>query len=650
MIYRISQCNLSRWRSFFHACRTAVRTEAGLSTAEFLLPPLVLDRICFGSPQDRLDIRSEIIQVLSFSEGERPKMDQTQRQRAVNLVFSVFDTLKIWAEGFRERSKAPRVASRRSRSEGNGQDMGDPASRVSWSPDETVEKIEDFFPSIPLDLQARAAATVGMNARALLLLEMEARARTVEEIFEWTTERQNRESTFKSYRFGFTRFAVPTESHVDVNLMKNIFATLGDSDALSGIGAGISSSTILTNIKDSIRQNEASGKFEAALQGYERAFQIKGEERNPQLLDGLLQCLLELGRFDTVLSRAASVVQPNEREIRSSVGVAASLGVEAAWRLGRWETLEQLLSQKDGKEPSSQNVVDAYRVCTGRALLSLERKDSPLFVRSLKEARDALMRRLSTVARESYSRSYPELVGLHCLREIENAHEHSFDASLSLSEVVESGGADNWAWQGRLNLTSPAGASEGLARRIALTRIRKDPVLEGSLLLNSGKRARKRGLHALAENLFSQAQLCFSTIPALGQEHISRLGSLVNDVTIQVAKLRHELGDSNTALKLLGVDSMQQVIDEMLQKAENTKALIDLAVSYEKQLVVGISGEPDRDLSHRFAKRLLRLTRWMVEGGLKGGGEIIGRFKIIHKLSSKWEKGKNWAELVISVP
>ena len=93
----------SRWHELFHACRTAVRTHAGLNVAEFILPILILDRLCFGNDMDEEIIRREIIDVLNFQSSTEVLMHHTERQKAVNVVFTVIDTLRNWAEGETER-------------------------------------------------------------------------------------------------------------------------------------------------------------------------------------------------------------------------------------------------------------------------------------------------------------------------------------------------------------------------------------------------------------------------------------------------------------------------------------------------------------------------------------------------------------------
>lgn len=52
MVHRAHDTRNNEWTEFFYACRTSLRTEAGLDVAEFLLPLLVLDRLCFGNGQD----------------------------------------------------------------------------------------------------------------------------------------------------------------------------------------------------------------------------------------------------------------------------------------------------------------------------------------------------------------------------------------------------------------------------------------------------------------------------------------------------------------------------------------------------------------------------------------------------------------------
>jgi hypothetical protein len=629
MIYSAYDSPLSPWRTFFYNCRQAVRSEVGLKAAEFLFPILILDRLCFGSSSEENLIRQEFLHVLNFDWNPTPgSMNQTDRQKAVNAFFSVMDTLTYWAEtGTEVRHKSSRASLSRQTKRKSGR--GDPelSAEASWPADETISRIDEVLSTIPLDKQAHAAARVGMHARALRLLEFAGRKETG---------------------------SGHTPKHADnpdsnIGLRKDLLAKLDDCDSMVAVGGDQLRVASSLQVRDSIRRKESSGDFEGALKDYERALQLEGaKKRDLNLETGALQCLLELGHFESVLKQASGMAANGGANCGND---AKSFAIEAAWRLGRWETLLGLVTEKE-KDRETHNLsprssYDKHQVCMGRIFLGMWKQDSNAVAKGVQEAREASMESLSIVARENYARSYSEIVKLHCLRELENATEILFKENKSsgstLDEVANSKANEGWRWDGRLNVATSRGASSIISIRVALARINSEPVLEGSLFLRIGKQARKNRLYGIAENFLSQAESVLSA-PGSDSSNNQKLGHLLYSARVQVAKLKHECGESTLALRLLGQESVQAICGQMLPDIDNEAKIKEIAVAYERNrmLNTGISTSTDNDaaLSDRFVSRLLKSTQWMIEGGLTGGYEVIGRFRVIHKLAPKWEKGK----------
>jgi hypothetical protein len=165
--------------------------------------------------------------------------------------------------------------------------------------------------------------------------------------------------------------------------------------------------------------------------------------------------------------------------------------------------------------------------------------------------------------------------------------------------------------------------------RVALSRLAQDPSLEGSLFLNLGKRARKNGLRNIAANSLAQAEAAFLSIPDRKKANIE-----MSSLQIQVAKLKHDCGEGSAALRMLGLENVETIAD---LEAEKLKAESLRLV----QCAINESGEDISDdfLLQVFATRVLQSTRWMIEGGLKAGTEIVKRFRIIRTLKSDWEEG-----------
>lgn len=660
MILCANECPLSRWKGFFFACRTAVRTQAGLKVAEFILPLLVLDRICFGTPKDEEVIRREFLKVLSFGSTPTASMEKTEREKAVNAVFNVVDTLSFWAEHETESrqrsSRSLAASSSRGRRKTQNNAHEDSMSITNWPADESIVRIEEVLSTIPLATQADAAASVGMHARAQRLLELEGRKNVVKEVFESSVESN---APITTERRGFLSTGNPKSSSTNLDLMKSVLAKLDDCETMSAVGDSSIFGNHFLQVRDSIQQKEAARDFEGALKDYERALQLTEEENlDSSLVRGTLQCLLELGQFESVLNQVAGFLQRKKRLNRTEKVTITSFAVEAAWRLGRWQMVSDLIDNETEKEAPKLNSppYDTYRLSTGKAILGIERKENSTVLSAIQSGREALMESLSSVARESYARCYSDIVRLQCLRELENASEilcHENGAGLfTLDEIAHSTTNDGWAWDGRLNLTSSHGASSVISTRVALARIGRDPVLEGTLFLNIGKRSRQSGLHAIAENFFTQAGAAFASIPSNELSKNLNLGIFMDSTKVQIAKLKHQIGESTLALKILGQENVQHTYDLMLREVQDaggkSRNVRKLAIEFEEERIRQASGVAELGgrasnsndaLVKRFSSRLLRLTQWMVESGLAGGAEIRSRFQIIHELAPSWEKG-----------
>jgi serine/threonine-protein kinase ATR len=654
MITCARACALSRWNDLFFACRTAVRTKSGLEVAEFLLPLLVLDRVCFGNAQDEETIRQEIVFVLDFKASGRVIMNQTERQKAVNVVLTVVDTLRFWAEReTEERHKSSRATPAVS-VKGARRPLGDLANSSNWPADEALNRIAEVLDTIPLSLQADAAVNVGMHARSLRLLEMAARQHVVDQIFNSDSESVDDKPGADTA--GLKMVGQHFTMGVNLNLMKDVFAQLDDSETLAAVGEEFSFADPSAHVRDSIRRKEASGDWEAALQEYERALQLEGDERrDPMMERGSLQCLLEIGQFESVLNQVTGLMRrqhqsPGTKVQASNAIHVLPLAIEAAWRLGRWNTLSDLVDddESDGGFCKTLDDEACYQIAVGRAMLGLHRKDVNVVGSGLKNARRALMQSLSSVARESYARSYALIVRLQCLRELENSVDllcKRSNAQSSLTDCCQLNTHEGWGWDGRLAYVSAQGSTAVINTRLALARLAGEPSLEGSLFLNLGRKARKSGLYTVAANYFSQAEAKFAGMTSIGEGANSQVSDSLDRVRTQFAKLKHATGESSTALKILGQDGMQRSFDQMIIDRDNLSKVQGTALRYEKQRIGSLAtsnpgiGDEDKALMQRFAGRFLKLTQWMAEGGLKGGAEIMGRYRFVHMLSPEWEKG-----------
>jgi len=663
MLKRSNDDGRNQWCSFFYACRTAIRSKAGMPLAEFIVPLLVLDRICNGNGNDERAVINEFLSVLDFGEKENmkgiesSKMSHPERQKAVNCAFMILDTLRHWAERETEEryhnSRSTSVARSTRRKE---EDKS--SERTCWLWEESISAIDRLLRAVPFSLQANAAAAVGMHARALRLMEMAARADVVHNVYDTLVDVSvDSESSSKDRSPGGQKLISthPIDS-IDTRLLKKVLGQLNDCETMEGIA---NTSDVATSALDDIMIKESKGEWSGALYDYERALELnESSNSRPELEQGTLRCLLELGQLESVLHQVNGIVhsQPRDKDALENDHVrmaslndsqATPYAVEAAWRLGRWSTLTQILNGID-REDMNQHGMDSdglYRVSLGNAMHGLYERSEPQVVASIRKARHALMSDLTNFASESYSRSYSYLVRLHCLREVENACEiicnsERVNGQPRLGEIASSCSHEGWNWDGRLAVVAGAGSSDIVDIRLALSRLAGDAELEGSLYLTVGKQARKNGLVNIAANFLSQAEACCSRQRSglEGQSaSTSHADNLLSSIRLQSAKLKHQNGESTAALRILGLGN----VSGMLENDDNT--LRSLALSHERNSISEYAMN-DRDQAAdiiRFSRRLLQSTRWMVEGGIKGGSEVIERFRIVQRLSPQWEKGKS---------
>lgn len=630
MVHRSNIGTKTKWNGLFYACRTALRTQAGMSVAEFLLPLLVLDRICFGDGHDEQVVVNEIREALTF-DGAEALMNQSERRKAVSTVFMVIDTLQHWSETAIEeqevcnsrKSSSRRALDRRSTSHSTSQD---------WPEDKSRMCIDGVLQSISLALRAHAAFSVGMQAAALRWLEMSARAQVVDQVFNNVNSASPSHTKLKRSR------AAGSCSSSEMSLMKDVLAALNDYGTIQALNEDDDFRTSLaTRTRDSIRQKEAYGDWEGALQDYEQAQQLNSHDKyDPILRRGALQCLLKLGHFESVLNQFnSSVAQEDSEKDELMWSVETTpLAIEASWRLGRWETLSRLLDLKPSANSDSDS---SYQISLGHTMLGLHKKNPHMVSLQLRNARSALMEGLSSVARESYSRAYHHIVRLHSLREIEDAAE-----SLCAPVLGPALGtfAEEFCWNSRLDIASPAGETTIINARLALARLAGDSSLEGSLFLNMGKRARKNALFNIATNSFAKSEEAF------GRMNGKQPAGLVKcTLRIQVAKLKHDCGENSTALRMLCQEDVETKAD-----LEDKVLLSEAGNRVRRMLQCDIQGMNNAQIKDIFVRTAFLSTQWMIEGGLKGGAEIMGCFRTITRVAPKWEKGHfKFAKYVDSV-
>lgn len=373
-----------------------------MPAALFLLPYLVQDALLVQKPALSNAIFTEIMAVLgdgssfpaagadtaSRAAGQQDVLLASRlglRHSATQAVFSLLDALDAWC-------------------------LTSPAAP-------TLNAAVRLLQSIPQVSLADAAASCGANARALRHLESSLRATVTEHADS----------------------GLPKLPTAQLSKLQRVYSQLDEPDGLAGISAlrsvCVGAATSLDwfeRLQERIIDCEHDGKWSEALVCFEQALQhvddgaMRAESATgaPAITDpgleselhtGILRCLQNAGHLETALHRGIGVLSQRPELAHAITPLAA----EAAWRLGRWDALDELLhndvatstslvSVLDQKKPilSQASLSQDYGALLGSVMLNLVNAPagSVPFREALDAARLNVMAGLSAASMESYHR------------------------------------------------------------------------------------------------------------------------------------------------------------------------------------------------------------------------------------------------------
>ncbi|TKS86882.1 Serine/threonine-protein kinase atr [Collichthys lucidus] len=213
---------------------------------------------------------------------------------------------------------------------------------------------------------------------------------------------------------------------------------------------------------------------------------------------GVMTSMLGLGQLSTVITQVNGVLA-NKHQWKSELN---TYRVEAAWKLGQWDLLEDYLS--------SERQSSTWGVQLGQLLLSAKKQDAETFYEKLKLVRKEQVVPLSAASYEcgTYQRGYEYIVRLHMLSEL----EHTFtDLQKQRESSTPTPSQLPPHWSDRLEMTQNSFRAKEpvLALRRALLSLGPDPMSEelvGECWLQSARVARKAGHHQTAFNALLNAE------------------------------------------------------------------------------------------------------------------------------------------------
>ncbi|XP_056281623.1 serine/threonine-protein kinase ATR isoform X2 [Pseudoliparis swirei] len=301
----------------------------------------------------------------------------------------------------------------------------------------------------------------------------------------------------KAYTRALMHFeAYILESKEDIQdhltLLQTLYAAMHEPDGVRGVNALRREEP---SLREQILEHESIGLLRDATACYDRAIQLESDQIGHY--HGVMTSMLGLGQLSTVITQVNGVLA-SKHQWKSELN---SYRVEAAWKLGKWDLLEDYLS--------SDRQSNTWGVRLGQLLLSAKKQDAETFYEKLKLVRKEQVVPLSAASYEcgTYQRGYEYIVRLHMLSEL----EHSFTelqkqrecSTPSLSHLPPH-------WSDRLEMTQNSFRAKEpvLALRRALLSLGQ-PVsneLVGECWLQSARVARKAGHHQTAFNALLNAE------------------------------------------------------------------------------------------------------------------------------------------------
>eukprot|EP01018_Ginkgo_biloba_P009013 Gb_37326 [translate_table: standard] len=604
-----SQATGSR-AEIFNACRGIVRHDMG--TALYLLPYLVLNVICCGTPEARQSVTEEILSVLAEAASENneaaiPRMGQLpsnnnhggvgQSEVCIQAVFTLLDNLGQWVDDLKQEMVISQSL------QGNVQSKAvRMKAKVESQPDvdqTTVQcnNVSELLAAVPKVTLAGASFRCQAYARALLYFESHV----------WD----------KSGSFNPAAEASGTFADEDVSFLMEIYSGLDEPDGLFGLAQLRKS----TNLQDQVLINEKAGNWAEALTCCEQALQM--EPTSILRHSGVLNCLLNMCHLQAMVTHVDGLIS----RIPQYKKDWCMRGAQAAWRLGQWDLMSEYLSgaDKEGIVSSSVESSAAFDISLAKILQAFQKKDQYMFAEKVAHSRQSLLAPLAAAGMESYTRAYPFIVKLHMLRELEDFYAITVENPMLDDKDASYSDQRFWKmineWNDRLRFTQPSLWA-------------REPILALRRLVFSAS-----NLHSEVGNCWLQyAKLCRAAghYETANRAILEAQSSGAPNVHIEMAKLLWDTKKSDRAIAELQ-RALANVSREALGGAANVALSGLLLIPPVNQASISTS-QARRDEILDTAKTILLLARWVHYTGQKQKEDVLKLYSRVRDLQPKWEK------------
>ncbi|KAL5561258.1 hypothetical protein UlMin_031005 [Ulmus minor] len=580
----------------FNACRGIVRHD--MQTAVYLLPHLVLNAVCHGTEEARHGITKEIMSVLdaALSENSGAAVHGGHSEVCIQSVFTLLDNLGQWVDDVAQELALSQ--SLQSQSKQQASKAKDQSKNPMMDQNQLLVQckyVSELLSAIPKVTLSRASFRCQAHARSLMYFESYVREKS------------------GSFNPAAERSGIFEDE--DVSYLMEIYSCLDEPDGLSGL-ASIRKSLML---QDQLLISKKAGNWAEVLTYCEQALQM--EPNSVQRHSDVLNCLLNMCHLQAMVTHVDGLIS----RIPQYKKMWCMQGVQAAWRLGRWDLMDEYLSgaNEEGLLCSISESNALFDLDVAKILQAMIKKDQFSVAERIALSKQALIASLAAAGMDSYMRAYPFIVKLHLLRELEDFHsllgsdsflEKSFQVGeLGFQKMIEN-------LENRLRFTQPSlWAREPLLafrRMIFGASCLRTQV--GDCWLQYAKLCRMAGHSETANRAILEAQ-----------------ASGAPNVRMEKAKLLWSSRRSDGAIA-----ELQQSLLNMPVEAVGSAAISSITslsvVPLNPPLVCDTqTSNENRDV----AKTLLLYSRWIHYTGQKQKEDVISLYSRVRELQPRWEKG-----------
>ncbi|XP_010416834.1 PREDICTED: serine/threonine-protein kinase ATR [Camelina sativa] len=586
--------------SIFAACRGIVRHD--MQTATYLLPYLVLNVVCHGTEAARLSISEEILSVLDAAASENSGVTINsfgvgQSEVCVQAVFTLLDNLGQWVDDVKQGAA---LSSSMQLSGGRqvAPKLKDQVSTLTTEQDHLLVQCKyvlELLLAIPKVTLARASFRCQAYARSLMYLESHVRG--------------------KSGSLNPAAEKTGIFENADVSSLMGIYSCLDEPDGLSGF-ASLSKSL---SLQDQLLINKKSGNWAEVFTACEQALQM--EPTSVQRHSDVLNCLLNMCHHQTMVTHVDGLIS----RVPEYKKTWCTQGVQAAWRLGKWELMDEYLGGADaeGLLFSSSDSNASFDRDVAKILQAMMKKDQYSVAERIAISKQALIAPLAAAGMDSYTRAYPFVVKLHLLRELEDFQgvlngDSYLEKSFSTSDPVFSKVVDNWENRLRFTQSSLWTREPLLAFRRLVFGASGLGSQVGNCWLQYAKLCRLAGHYETAHRAILEAQ-----------------ASGAPNVHMEKAKLLWITRRSDSAIIELQqslLNMHEGVVDSTV--ISSIKSLLMAPPNQEPTVRNTQSFKEKKDV----AKTLLLYSKWIHHSGQKQKKDVLNLYTQVKDLLP-WEKG-----------